>query len=184
MTREQWLNAAVRKLRPLFRRAGVELPKDIAVSCGFPGGGSPRKRIGECWSSKVGGGVSQVFVSPTQDKPLVILTVLTHELVHALDDCASGHGGAFARVAKAVGLEGKMTQSNAGKALTAELKEIASKLGPYPHKAIKLGENVKTQSTRMLKLQAACCGYTVRTTAKWIDEGFPSCPCGTEMERA
>lgn len=26
------------------------------------------------------------------------------------------------------------------------------------------------------------CGYTVRTTARWIAEGLPTCPCGAGME--
>ena len=25
---------------------------------------------------------------------------------------------------------------------------------------------------------AGCCGYTVRTTRKWLDEGHPLCPHG------
>jgi hypothetical protein len=37
----------------------------------------------------------------------------------------------------------------------------------------------------MIKLTAAgCCGYTVRTTAKWLTEGDPLCPHGTPMTRA
>ena len=34
------------------------------------------------------------------------------------------------------------------------------------------------QGTRMIKLTAACCGYTVRTTRKWLDQGYPLCPHG------
>ena len=25
---------------------------------------------------------------------------------------------------------------------------------------------------------AGCCGYTVRTTRKWLDQGYPLCPYG------
>jgi hypothetical protein len=36
----------------------------------------------------------------------------------------------------------------------------------------------------MIKLAAvACCGYTVRTTAKWLDQGEPMCPHGAPMTR-
>lgn len=42
----------------------------------------------------------------------------------------------------------------------------------------------KKQSTRMLKVICPGCGYTVRTTQKWIDIGLPTCPCGEEMEVA
>jgi hypothetical protein len=37
------------------------------------------------------------------------------------------------------------------------------------------------QSTRLIKLTAACCGYTVRTTRKWVDQGYPLCPHGQPM---
>ena len=33
----------------------------------------------------------------------------------------------------------------------------------------------------MIKLTAACCGYTVRTTRKWVDQGYPQCPHGQPM---
>jgi hypothetical protein len=36
--------------------------------------------------------------------------------------------------------------------------------------------------TRMLKCECPECGYVVRTTAKWLLVGLPTCPCGTEME--
>ena len=38
------------------------------------------------------------------------------------------------------------------------------------------------QGTRMVKLTAPDCGYTVRTTRKWIDQGAPMCPHGVAME--
>lgn len=34
------------------------------------------------------------------------------------------------------------------------------------------------QTTRMIKLTAPCCGYLVRTSRKWIDEGLPVCHHG------
>ena len=37
------------------------------------------------------------------------------------------------------------------------------------------------QGTRMIKLTAACCGYTVRTTRKWVEQGYPLCPHGQPM---
>jgi hypothetical protein len=29
------------------------------------------------------------------------------------------------------------------------------------------------KGTRLIKLTAACCGYTVRTTCKWVDLRYP-----------
>jgi hypothetical protein len=37
------------------------------------------------------------------------------------------------------------------------------------------------QGTRLIKLTAACCGCTVRTTRKWVDLRNPQCPHGQPM---
>jgi len=34
----------------------------------------------------------------------------------------------------------------------------------------------------MIKVVCPEDGYIVRTTAKWLEVGMPSCPCGTQME--
>lgn len=182
MNREQWLTTAVKELRPVFKKAGVPLPKNVRVSCGFPGGGSARKRIGECWSPQTAGGVNQIFINPTLSKPADVLATLTHELAHASDDCASGHGATFGKAARRLGLAGKLTATHAGPELAATLKDVAKGLGKYPHKGMTLSDkDRKKQSTRMLKLECPKCGYTVRTTRKWLEVGLPECPCGKRM---
>jgi hypothetical protein len=50
-----------------------------------------------------------------------VLRTLTHELVHVSDDCASGHRGTVATRAKALGMVGSMTSSEAGPVLTSQL---------------------------------------------------------------
>lgn len=184
MTREEWLKAAISQIdREVF--PGITMP-EIQVSVGWPGGGSRRTRIGECWStSAAGDGVAQVFISPTLEDAPKVLATLTHEMIHAIDDCENGHKAPFKRMALAAGLEGKMTATTAGEVLKAKLKIIADDLGTYPHAALTLSASgTKTQGTRMLKLEAECCGYTVRTTRKWVDLGLPSCPCGSAMVEA
>ena len=54
-------------------------------------------------------------------------------------------------------------------------------LGPYPHAALNVSTK-KTQSTRMLKLTCPLCGYTIRTSGKWIATGLPVCHDGTEFQ--
>ncbi len=85
------------------------------------------------------------------------------------------------RIALAVGLAGKMTATHASPELTERLNVLCSQIGPYPHTSLDRSQ-LKKQSTRMLKVECPECGYTVRTTAKWIEAGLPTCPCGTEME--
>lgn len=180
VTREAWLNRALVELRPWFKdRAGVEVPSDARVSVGFPGGGSARKRIGECWArSQSKDKVNEIFISPVLSDPIRMLDVLVHEAVHAVDDCQSGHKEAFKRTALAVGLEGKMTATHAGEELKAELERIIKALPPLTHGALDLSTR-KKQPTRLVKLECDNCGMIIRTTAKWIEQtGNPACACG------
>jgi hypothetical protein len=180
VTREAWLNQALEKLRPWFEdRAGVAIPQDARVSVGFPGGGSARKRIGECWArSQSKDKVNEIFISPVLSDPIRMLDVLVHEAVHAVDDCQSGHKEAFKRTALAVGLEGKMTATHAGDKLKAELERIIKILPPLTHGALDLSTR-KKQPTRLVKLECDGCGMIIRTTAKWIEQtGNPDCACG------
>ena len=180
ITREQWLNLALDQLRPLFKsKAGAEIPQDARVSIGFPKGGSARKSIGECWPrARSTDKVNEIFISPVVSEPARMLDILAHEAVHAVDDCASGHGQAFKRVAVAIGLTGKMTATVAGEELKAELAAIVAALPPLTHGALDLSGR-KKQPTRLLKLECDGCGMIVRTTSKWLDTvGAPDCACG------
>lgn len=190
-TREEWLVEGVKALTPLFEAINQTLPP-VKVSVGWPGGsGRKNATIGQCWSPSVAKDeVSHIFVSPVLDDAVRVLDVLTHELVHAINfagpDAGCGHKGAFARIAKAVGLTGKMTATVAGEELAETLKGIADNLGEYPHGAlVNPGDGAdgpKKQGTRMIKVECAeGSGYKVRMTRQWIDEvGLPICPCHNE----
>ncbi|MCZ9884611.1 SprT-like domain-containing protein [Arthrobacter sp. B2a2-09] len=186
-TREEWLVASVEALTPLFEELGETVPA-VRVSVGWPGGnGRKNSVIGQCWSTKVAAdSVSQLFISPVLDDAVRVLDVLAHELIHAIDDCASGHKGRFAKIAKALGLTGKMTATVAGDDLKAKLEEIAAELGEYPHAAISSGaqgaDGPKKQTTRMMKVECADgSGYKARMTRQWLaDFGAPICPCHEE----
>ena len=184
-TREGWLNAAVAELRGWFREIDVELPDSIRVACGW----SKRagKGIGWCWKQSASSDkTSEIQISPEIDDATKVLATLVHELIHAHDDGESKHAGEFKRVAVAIGLEGKMTATVAGSSLQGRLSELVKNtLGQYPHAAINPAlSTIPKQSTRMIKLECPDDGYTVRTTKKWIGQGMPSCPCGSEMELA
>jgi hypothetical protein len=182
VTREAWLNAALVEIATLLHdKAGVTLPADCRVSVGFPGGGSARKRIGECWPrSRSSIGVNEIFISPVLQDRVAMMDVLVHEAIHAADDCKSGHKAPFKRVALAVGLTGKMKSTVAGPELRAWIDATIAVLPALDHGALSLEGRTK-QATRMLKLECRDCGYTVRTTAKWIECGLPTCACGGEF---
>lgn len=188
-TREEWLRAAVDILRPRFVSVDLPLPEKLRVSCGFPAGSarSKGKAIGQCWVRKASESEhAEIFVSPVLAKATRVLDVLLHELIHAGDDCKSGHKGTFKRVAEHFGLEGKMTATVAGDKLNSWLEsDIIAVIGEYPHSAL-CGSptgtsSPKKQSTRLLKAACVDCGYTVRVTKKWVEEaGAPLCPCNSE----
>lgn len=182
-TREEWLVAATAALAPLFEEIGETLPT-VRVSVGWPGGrGKKGNVIGQCWSTVASADkVAQLFVSPVLVDANRVLDVLAHELVHAVDDCESGHKGRFAKIAKGIGLTGKMTETVAGDALKAKLDAISAELGVYPHAALantQGADGPKKQGTRMLKVVCAeGSDYKVRMTRKMIDDyGLPVCPC-------
>jgi len=174
ITRENWLIMATDKLNDgVFKQHGYEVPKDVKVSCGFPasGGrtGAKHQAIGTCHnraSSKAG--VNEVYISPTQDDSIRVLDVLTHELIHAIDDCEHGHKGLFRTIAVDVGLEGKMTSTHAGKELTAKLEKIVQELGEYPHAEVSTA-NKKKQGTRNIKVECSSCGFGWRASQTMID---------------
>lgn len=205
-TREAWLLQAIEALRPRFIEVGMPLPAAIRISVGF-GHGAKRESatiLGQCWAARASAdNVPTVFISPELDDTARVLDVLLHELIHVADDCTSGHKGAFAEAATRLGLEGKMTATTAGVALAAEMMTLAASLGDYAHAKLmvqpkgalvpvgpdgqpvpRIHSGPKTQGTRMLKVVCPCCGYTVRTTAKWLAIGAPLCPSGTAMQQA
>jgi hypothetical protein len=191
-TREAWLIRAAERLAELLGAVGEEMPP-IRVSVGWPGGrGKKSNVVGQCWPTSLAeDGVAQIFMSPVrgEDKTVDVLGTLLHEMIHAVDDCESGHRGNFARIAKAVGFVPKLTSAdNRNDDLNAKLAEIAKDLDVFPHAALtstsRRAAGEKGQTTRMLKVVCPADDYTLRTTQKWIDVGLPTCPCGTEMVTA
>lgn len=186
-TREAWLEAAVTICTPLFESAGYKVPR-VRVACGWPssgGLGQKRKVLGECWSKdSTTDKVAQIFISPFLVQPdnahLGVLPTLVHEVVHAVVGHKEKHNKVFGKCARAVGLEGKLTSTHAGAKLVADCEAWMHKLGEYPHARLDATKSpVKKQTTRLIKCECAKCGYTVRTTRKWLDEVGPP-RCGDE----
>ena len=186
LIRETWLEQMIDLLRLDFEKSGSPLPATpIRVSCGFPSKSAlARKapRVGECWGVESSEDRSfQVFISPVLKESVEVTATLVHELVHCAVGIDCKHRGSFPKVAKSLGLEGKMTATVAGETLKARLKELVEQLGEYPHARLIASNRPKTQGTRMILLRCPDCGYQVRTTQKWIEVGLPVCPCGIEM---
>ena len=174
--REQWLMQAVEHLVPLFERAGYSVPI-VKVSIGFPSTGSKGRHLGQCWSTKSAvDGVNQIYIAPHLPTALDVLDTLVHELVHAVDDCESGHGENFKRIALDVGLKGPMRSAGAGELLKQDLLRIAEKLGTFPHGRLSLPVRTMQQAPKRPGAKCAKCGYEVVMVKKHLDVGPPICP--------
>lgn len=175
-TREGWLLQLVERLRPLYEG---ELPETVRISTGFSSKGARSKVIGECWHPKnADDKAPQIFIHPGQRDSLEVAAIVAHELIHACRPDAK-HGARFKAMAHALGLEGDMRSTKPGARFIETARPILDALGDYPHarlNAAGTSSNGPKQTTRMLKVECADCGYTVRTTQKWLDVATPCCP--------
>lgn len=148
---------------------------------------------------------------PDAEQRQSILDTLLHEVCHAVAGIPAGHGPDFKAVATAVGLEGKMTATLPSDTLREALQDWTQygSLGAYPmarftppvagadpthsggHGRSHSGPG--KQPVRQLKVwcpsdewddgaQGTGCGYTLRTTEKWLAVAMPTCP-NPECER-
>jgi hypothetical protein len=107
--------------------------------------------------------------------PFEVFGILVHELAHSATD-GDGHRGRFPRLVRKLQLEGIPSQTKIGDRFRSEFSSLVSSLGEYPHARLNVHADRKVQSTRMLKATCPSCGYTIRLTTKWADQGLPTCP--------
>lgn len=159
VNREAWLTAIVRAFRPIFKAAGYELP-DVRVSVGWPGGKrSTKNAVGQCWAAQSAtDNRAQIFVSPVISDGRRAIDILVHELCHAVDRNVHGHTGEFVKIASAVGLEGKPTETHAGPDLAERASGLVKRLGKYPHAELskEMTTGTKKQTTRQIKCVCQC----------------------------
>lgn len=186
-TREGWLKTAMALLdQEFFAGRGNEMPAQVKCSCGFPKYGSG-KVIGQCWDHVASvNGTYEMFICPTQDDPMRVLDILLHEMIHACVGIKEGHKGKFKKMAKAFGLEGKMTATyvTEGTELHEKLKGIADQLGPYPHAALKPAKKPSRQPKRIVFYSPQEARFMVTCKLPVVEEfGAPQDPWGNTMKR-
>lgn len=178
-TREEWLNRVGDLMAEWFADLGYPLPKWRAA-VGFPSTGKRGRAIGECWDASCSGdSTHEILIRPDRDDALEVAAILAHELTHAAVGIAAGHGAKFGKVARAIGLAGKLTATTAGPDFIARVSTILDLAGPLPHARLGWGESTgpKKQGTRLIKCECPECGYIARVARRWIDEvGAPLCP--------
>lgn len=185
MTREEWLVKAIELMtKQKFNTIGYKVPL-LRVSVGLPYGRGSKKAIGQHWHPKASDDkVGSIFISPTINDTCEVLGTLAHEVVHGVVGNEAKHGKLFRLCAEAIGLEGKMTSTNAGPELVKYFKkELIKKLGEYPHSRLNIieGRPTKKQTTRMIKMFCTECGYKCRAAiTKILERGPVICPCNLE----
>ncbi len=167
---------AVSYLEPIFQRSGYQIPM-VKVSIGFPSTGAKSRHLGQCWGRKSSeDGMNQIFIAPNHADPVEVLDTLTHELVHAVDDCQSGHGEGFKRIATDVGLKGPMRSAGAGEYLKQDLIKIAQALGHFPHAKLLISRGASRAGIKRPGAKCSKCGYEVVMMKRYLDFGPPICP--------
>lgn len=172
-TREAWLTRALPTIKEWIIKAGAENFQDPQVSIGLPSRGAlamgKRRCIGECWDQKTtaSGKRCVIFISPLLQKPVQVLDVFTHELIHAAVGVEHKHKKPFKKIAREVGLEGKITATIAGEVLKGKLERLAKELGDYPHDAL-INFTLKKRKPRKGKVLYACenCGQKIRVNSE------------------
>ena len=179
LSRENYLIQATDIMRKsLFKPKGYKVPKvELSISWATRGNKSNKGRakvVGQCFPKQMhAGGINQIVITPNYDGSTIkgsldILGTLVHELVHAVDNCVSGHGKAFKDCALAVGLLPPMRSTPESEELKEYLrKNILDKLGLFPHQKVTLGG--KKQSVRNIKVECTSCEFSFRTSRKNVE---------------
>jgi hypothetical protein len=164
------------------RGSGVFDRPNFRISVGFPKHSRGGKAIAVCFAKEASSdGVNEIFINPEIDDAREVMEAMVHELIHAVDNCQSGHQNFFAFVARKVGLEGKLTATIAGESLNINLREYAELLGNFPHQKMVMDKTHKKDSTRQLKVSCwnTDCGFMFRTSAAQRSKLIPdlsTCP--------
>ena len=196
-TREQWLIDIKNDVEvSVFNKHGYKLPKKINLTVSEPKGRKSNakggKVIGQCLATELStGGFNEIYITPDNDGQTVensvkVIGIVIHELIHAYDNCKSGHKNKqvedsnkepFVKVMNTIGLTGKPTATVIEE--KSELDKLARKLikkfGKFPHFEVK--ENPKKQGTRLIKISCSNCAMILRGSQTVIDAGiFNICP--------
>jgi len=173
-----WLEKAYALLREELL---PEAPERVTITFGFPSKGarpSRNQRIGEyahfLKDCEAGPGLLTLHPTIFSD-PSRVLDVLLHEMIHAARP-NDGHRGQFPKLAKRVGLSGKMTATAAGPDLKARLEGfLADRLPAMPNGHGDLSADHKRQSTRLRKYVCPACGQIVRAATDCLNAVCGDC---------
>jgi predicted RNA-binding Zn-ribbon protein involved in translation (DUF1610 family) len=180
-----WLEKAYALLRSELL---PEAPERVTISFGFPSKGarpSRNQRIGEYahFLQDCDAGPGLLTLHPTIfEDPSRVLDVLLHEMIHAARP-TDGHKKDFPKLAKRVGLTGKMTATVASPELRDRLNAmLRDKLPAMPKGHGDLTTNRKKAGTRLRKWVCPSCGQIIRAASDCLNAVCGD--CNTQFEIA
>ncbi len=127
IARLRWLHDATALLEEHVLSVGFKLPPTTFEIDSFTSG-----RVGFCSMSHEGE-ANHIAISSVYFDATDVLETLTHELVHAIDNCAHGHYPKFVKIASKIGLVGNAKEHKPNDRLKSLFEEIRKEIGTYPH---------------------------------------------------
>ena len=192
--REAWLTEAGRMIYPVIDAVAQSFAKDyrpvpfedFAFSCSITSGGSTqmRKVAGEiAYAEGTGNGKHEIRIAPSQDDSVQVVGVVIHEMIHAFA-IGDGHRGDFARIARFIGLKGKMTATyvekddQKGDRLRCVVNSILTTIGEYPHQKVRapVPRGKRGIGSRMLKIVCTDCDLVMRASGMQAEK-IDRCDC-------
>jgi hypothetical protein len=138
---ESWLDEGCHLLSDFYKTKGFEIPK-VRVLFGFSTSGHKINKDlgnheGECLSTQwTEDGTILITITPLVERAIHALSILGHELVHAIDNCKSDHGSDFLSTAQTVGYDIVMLNKKREIVLSDSLHKkfitFAEILGKFP----------------------------------------------------
>lgn len=182
--REAWLSRLAEGMASWFVDLGHPLPTFRIVS-GFPSGGERGHDVAEVWSDD-GGASYTILVRPDTRDRIRLAAGLAHKLARIAAGPDDTDSQVFRRIAVSVGLRGRKTEEPPGALFRKLAKPVLRAVGPLPPSPAGPPDALRRpkQSTRLVKVSCARCGYVARVSRKWLDQsGPPHCPDHGAMER-
>lgn len=171
MNREQWLEKLATKAIPAISR-GTSFPAEelsVKLSCGFPAQNGKRKPIAAQLIPPTASEEfnAEIFVTPTlAEKRKVAQAVLPLLVAVVTGDFKQRQN--YRNALATLGLNGET--------LPLWATDIVDGLPAYPHAEVRL-ENIKKQTTRLIKVACLADGYIARVSRSTLENlGAPICP--------
>lgn len=182
-TREAWLGGFMDAAAPKFESMGYPLPENIRISINEPTASKRGKgALGKCFHpTESASGHWEIFLNPVIETVTRLADVLTHELIHTV--CFNdGHGKTFGTIARALGLDGALTKTEAGAGWFKWAAPIIEALGPMPYAPMNNPAR-KVSETYLLKLECDQCGWLARVSKKHVFANMtcPDMECGGNL---